>query len=533
MRNNVNNKGRTGKSGPVDATQKVIPVGVLLATGAIALLFALAASVWVGVALIVLALCMTAGVVAWARARARGDALVTAVAILLFWMPFQVTISRFNVSPQELGVYIICVVAAIFDRRGIWRWIKELFTSTTLWMRLAILVFALACLQAFVRVVHLGLLSSIGNLRMVVLYPMLFAFLVAYTMRTRNAERTLLQVFVVGAVAFAAFALSLPIWGVNVGNGAVEGRLGAEASFLAVYHPNNLALYLVLALAFVPGIISQAIQSYQQGALETIGSLVGTEVAFFLGTQVMLLAIWKTYSRGAVVALVIGVVAALGALALWRIGRPSRRPIGILGIVVVALAGLLIWNGSAILGRYASLLDPSKLLSDPDVTFRVDVYTRALRLIVSHPITGIGLQQFASTGNAPFSPHNTYLDLWVSAGIFATLAFVIVLLLGLRAAFARAHHFSKSHDIIAMLYSLGFVIALTVFAVQGFVEAYDTNLRITPVVWMLALCADGMLLGLRGQRRVGVQSTSSEPIKPTEPARPIAIAEGVEPGEAL
>lgn len=33
MRNNVNNKGRTGKSGPVDATQKVIPVGVLLATG--------------------------------------------------------------------------------------------------------------------------------------------------------------------------------------------------------------------------------------------------------------------------------------------------------------------------------------------------------------------------------------------------------------------------------------------------------------------------------------------------------------------
>ncbi len=97
------------------------------------------ASQWVGVALIIVALCVTLAIGAWAGRR--GNALVVAVAILLFWMPFQTTVSRLDVSPQEISVYAICTVCALFDRRGVWQWSKDLFTTTSAFMRLAILVF--------------------------------------------------------------------------------------------------------------------------------------------------------------------------------------------------------------------------------------------------------------------------------------------------------------------------------------------------------------------------------------------------------
>ena len=348
-------------------------------------------------------------------------------------------------------------------------------------------------------------------------------------MRTREALRTLLQAFVFGGVAFAIFALTLRIWGVDVGNGAVAGRLGAESSFLSLYHPNNIALYLVLALVFVPGIFAEAIHNYRAGAHKALAILVSKEVSLLIGALVMALAIWLTFSRGALVALCIGVAVALVVLAIWSRGLLRVLSIGIIGIGLIGLGGLVIVGGPGLLGRYASLLNPLALSSDPDVAQRLDLYTRALKVISEHPITGIGLQQFATTGSIPFSPPNTYLAIWVSTGLYGMLAFIIVLLLGLGAACAEIYRLSRTRNIVDLLYMLGFAIALVAFAAQAFVESYDTNERIAPVAWMLALCLDGTLLSLSSRWKRTPKSTSAEAVQPevveAEGARRVAGAD--------
>ena len=95
-------KERFTSSRSQDSASAIIPVKLLLLIGILALVIGIVASQWVGVALVIVALCVTYAIGAWAGRR--GDALVVAVAILLFWMPFQTTVSRLDVSPQEISV---------------------------------------------------------------------------------------------------------------------------------------------------------------------------------------------------------------------------------------------------------------------------------------------------------------------------------------------------------------------------------------------------------------------------------------------
>lgn len=496
---------------PAEGVIGVIPVGLLLAVGILALLLAIAASTWAVVALIVIAICLSVCIMLWARDQ--GGLLVAAVAVLIFWMPFQTTFTRLNITPQELGVYGICIVGALFEGPSVRQWLRDLFTSVSGFMRLAILLFVLACLQSFFRIAHPDLLAIVNSFRAIVLYPILFAFLVTYTMRSRNARRTLLQAFVAGATIFAVYAITLRIWRVDVANGAVDGRLGSEASFLAQYHPNILALYLVLGIAFVPGIIADAIRYYRTGAHKALDVVLGAEIIVVVGTTLMLMAIWQTYSRGALAALCLGVLIALIVLATLGKGLPRAFAVGIVGIGMVGIGVLIILGGPAILGRYDTLLNIFQLSADPNVAFRATLFERALRIISEHPLTGIGLQQFATTGTVPFSPHNTYLDLWVGAGLYAVLAFVIVLLFGLVASCVAIYRHSRERNIVETLYILGFIIALVAFATQGFVEAYDATLRIAPIVWMLALCAGGTLWTRKSQQKRAIEPTESQQVE--------------------
>ncbi len=465
---------------PDERTPRLVPPVPLLVAGLLVLALGLLASWWISIAVVAIATCATIVVVWWARSRGMNP-LVIAVSLLLFWMPFATTISRFNIGPQELGVYGVCLACALFEPRGARRWIVDLLTSVSVPFRLLIGLFALACLQAAVRVAHAGILPTTQALRSVVIYPLLFALLVAYTIRTRRAERILFTAFVAGAVVFAGYALSLWALGIDVGNGAVAGRLGSELTFLAQYHPNNLALYLVLALAFVPGILDDVISAGGKHALPVVALLVS---AALMSASVVL-----TGSRGALVGLLLGV---LVVLAFFVFSGTARQRLVAAGIILAGVSGvavLVLWKGPSLLGRYAGLLNPASLSTDANVTFRTQLYTRAVQVISAHPLDGIGLAGFSSTGVVPFSPHDTYLDLWVSAGVFAMLAFVGALVLGLWVALRRAGACARSHDRAGTLYALGFAFGLAAFTVQGFVEAYDAQPRIAPAIWILVLSA--------------------------------------------
>ncbi len=494
---------RTSPPGPAsEASEGVLQTWIwpdqrwyLVVAGLGALLLGALSSFAPALAIIALAVFITIIVGGWAQLR--GDALVVAVTLLVFWAPFHTTISQFNLSPQEVAVYFIILACLMLERRGIWGWVKTFFTSVPRISQIAIGVFGLACLQSVALESGVSVLNRIQALRSTLVYPVLFALLVVYTVRSRRVERVLLKAFYGGALLFAAYALTLKLWGADISNGAVAGRLGAEASFLSQYHPNNIGLYLALALPFAlpfwyEAASSRSLQKMKQAAI--IAS------ALLMALDIMLAA-----SRGTLVALAISSVVALFFLLLR--GTATQRAI-VASVAIGAIVGgiaLVLGRQTAGFGRYALLFNPTALLANSNVEFRLQLYQRAYQLIKGRPLTGIGLQGFATTGAVPFSPHDTYLDLWVSIGIFGLLAFVFVLAHGVWSSFRWANQYAKEKNQVAVFYSLSIIFALAAFMIQGFFEAYDAQPRIAPVAWMLALIAQVAVFSRIGPR---VSSTS-------------------------
>jgi O-antigen/teichoic acid export membrane protein len=454
--------------------------GWIFVAGGVAFLLGALSAVSPAVALIALAISITLIVGWWAAARG-GDALVVAVALLVFWAPFHTTVSQFNLSPQEVGVYFILLACLMLDRRGLWNWLLSFIFSIPLVSLIAIGLFALACLQAVVFEHGVSLGGRLQGLRPELLYPVLFALLIAYTVRSRKVERLLFQAFFAGGVALAAYALTLKLWGVDIANGAVAGRLGAEASILSQYHPNNLGLYFAFALPFALPLWREAAESWDQARLR--------KTAILLGVFLLTLDILLTASRGTLVALAISGLVGLCML-LW-LGTWAQRAItGAIAFGAAAgIAALALSGKASAFGRYAALLNPKALLANPNVQFRLTLYERAWALIKSHPLTGIGLQAFSATSSAPYSPHDTYLDLWVSIGILGLLAFLFVLALGVWSMFRWANYHRRAGDQVGLYYCLSVILAISCFITQGFVEAFDAQPRIAPVIWMLALVA--------------------------------------------
>lgn len=496
-----------------------IPVAGLLLVGLIALLAGLVSSIWVGATLLVIAVCVSIVVGYWASKR--GDALVVALALLLFWLPFHTTASRFNLSPQELATYGIFIVAALFGRRGLRKWLSDFAASTPVIARFAIVLFVLAVLQSFMRISHPSVLGFISDMRAMVLYPILLALLIAYAIRTRKCEGTLVTAFFWGGVLLALYALTLRAWGVGVANGAVEGRLGAEASFLSDYHPNNLSLYFALALAFTPALLLSA----RRQTVTRFAQFV--EVAGILGGAVLMLtALWLTFSRGALAALALSVVLALVFFVLFGKTRQRLLSAAVLFVGVAGVGGYVALKGVNELGRYAGLFNPTALSSDPDVTFRAQLFQRAVNLATEHPYTGIGLGQFSSGALVPFSPHNTYLDLWVSIGLVGVVAYVATLLLGIFSAAHTARGFLKSRSVAEMAVMLGFASALITFTLQAFVETFDVEPRVAPVAWIFALAAQAVWFRVAESQRVPVPTSergaagAQGVIEPEMPSQP-------------
>ncbi len=470
------------------------------AAALMALMLGVISAFSLAVAVIALGIFITLIVGWWARLH--GDALVVAITLLVFWAPFHTTISRFNLSPQEVAVYFIILACLMLDRQGVWGWVKALFTSVPRVSLIAIGVFTLACLQSVAFESGVSALERLQALRSALLYPILFALLVTYTVRSRNVERALLKAFFSGAALFAAYALSLKLLGVDIANGAVAGRLGAESSFLSQYHPNNIGLYLALALPFAVPLWHEAGASRILSRMKRAGIIVS---ALLMALDIILAA-----SRGTLVALAISVVVALIFL-LWQ-GTATQRVI--VGAVIfgaaAGAASLALGRQTAALGRYALLLNPSALLANPNVQFRLQLYARAFQLIRERPLTGIGLQAFSATGTTPFSPHDTYLDLWVSVGIFGLLAFVFALAHGIWTSLRWARHYARNGNQAGVYYSLSIVLAIVAFTTQGLVEAYDEQPRIAPVIWMLALIAQAAVFS-----RVTPKAAPLAPLEPT------------------
>ena len=201
---------------------------------------------------------------------------------------------------------------------------------------------------------------------------------------------------VAAVVGLAALGESLS------GRGVVDTGESIRAKFLYP-HPNNLAFYLERAGVFAAGL-----------------ALVGPWRSFTATAAICALAgLAATLSRGAT----LGAIAGLGVI-LYFVG--TRRAwlafAGLIGAIVVALAILAD-------GRLRDLGG-----ADGEAT-RLPIWRSSIRMILDHPVTGVGLDQFhyqywrryVEPAGWPerytSHPHNLVLDVWLRLGILGLAAF--------------------------------------------------------------------------------------------------------------
>lgn len=235
------------------------------------------------------------------------------------------------------------------------------------------------------------------------------ALLYALVRRTPDRARMvrLMDVLWASSVAVALYALLR--YPSEAGVIAAEGVRRARALYGS---PNNLALVMERALPL--GL-----------AVAMGGSGRWRRLAYGLGAVPVAAALALSFSRGA---LLLGVPAAVVALAILSRGRWRWAALGGLLLLAVALVPLV---GTQ---RLASLLEPSQ-----GTTFlRLQLWRSAWRMVGDHPWLGVGPDNFlyyygdyilpgAEVDRWLSHPHNLLLDSWLRLGIGGPLAVGLLL----------------------------------------------------------------------------------------------------------
>ncbi len=240
---------------------------------------------------------------------------------------------------------------------------------------------------------------AVRNLRVVVLEPAAFYFLVRLMRLERRDLFWLVDVLLFSGASIAVVGLVMFITGENI----VEAENGARRLISIYGSPNGVGLYLGRCIPF----------ALAYALLAPRGSwrwLYGV-----LGGAVMLLAVLLSQSRGAIL---LGLPAALVAmLVFWR-GRRASVPVllTLLGFVIVMVPL------AVALPRLADLFGDT-------FAFRRHLWYSSVRLIEEHPLTGVGLDQFLYHYRSRYLlpqaweepnlsiPHNIVLNYWVNLGI--------------------------------------------------------------------------------------------------------------------
>jgi O-antigen ligase len=226
----------------------------------------------------------------------------------------------------------------------------------------------------------------------------------------------------------------------------------------------------------------------------SVGKGLANKKLLALSAAPMLLGLWFTYTRSAFFALVCGLVS------VWVFFRLRRHWWTILVILLIALVFLA--NSSVIAG--AGVGGRSSIEQQESSVARAVLWQAGVAMISDNPLWGIGSGQFMglsvqytsrvdpalinweanrywsyrTLGNDP--PHNDYLMMWVSYGVFALIMFLWLHFVLLH-NFKRA--FNKSHDRFLKGLSLGLAAGLITYVANSF---YHNLLDTMPLFWVLA-----------------------------------------------
>lgn len=249
--------------------------------------------------------------------------------------------------------------------------------------------------------------EAVTEFRVMMVEPVLFYILLRAVARDRSTLLRLTDALLVAGFLVAIIGL----YQFARGEAIITAEEGARRLASVYGSPNNVGLFLGRCIPFL---LAFAILPLDKRRRIFAGILFA----------VLLFAVILSQSAGA---LLLGVPASIAVVLILALGKRGVIVVG--GLAVVSGAAVLVAMQSA---RFARILN----FTEGTSFFRLRVWESAVQMILDHPITGLGLDQFLYAYRGRYilpdawqepnlsHPHNVFLDFWVRLGIFGLIVFL-------------------------------------------------------------------------------------------------------------
>jgi O-antigen ligase len=266
-------------------------------------------------------------------------------------------------------------------------------------------------------------------------------------------------IIVAGLAAIASLSPALmswlPIWGLLPSQDVSARGTGI------FYNPNYLGQAMVIGVLIL-------------ASARRLGLPSGLARRPWLGVIAPLLGLVASFSRGALLALVSGVVALY-----WGRGRRNFLIAVLAGILVVLVSYPVILGARHALtfGPDVALSEEAQQVSDRS---RIAVLRAGVKLFIDSPLVGVGYGQFHYESPkylkaSPITyPHNNFLQILAEQGLVGLGAFMLVLL----ALFVALSRRGDAYAVVARA-------MLVAFAVGALFAEPLTSLQTTAIMWIV------------------------------------------------
>lgn len=245
--------------------------------------------------------------------------------------------------------------------------------------------------------------EALREIRTVIIEPIMFLVTARMVLRRPLYRSWVGTVLMITGAAIAAYGLVQVAFDLG---GVQSGDITRSTGLYS--HPNNLAVFLERSLLFTIGV------AIIRPRWVPVWMLAGVQVIGLLAT----------FSRGALIGVIVGVAVVLVFIGAWR-WLLSLTAAG----VIVGVIGILIFPDR--------ILDVGGGGTEPT---RFAIWRSAIEMIRAHPVFGVGPDQFLYQYNRRFvepmgwperytsHPHNIILDTWLRLGVLGLASFATMII---------------------------------------------------------------------------------------------------------
>ncbi len=316
-----------------------------------------------------------------------------------------------------------------------------------------------------------------------------YAFLIAVAIRNVRDLYTFVWAYVVSCGILAYF--SLFVFGLSKGTGSYVTRLND----LYTYDSNDLGVVIMVGLALTLLLLS-VVRGRRRWALFAVVLAIGATIA-------------RSGSRGGF----LGFVAAGGAALLLVNSVSVGRRIGVVGVVLIALA---LGAPPGYWEQMHTIVSPEKDYNYTSVDGRKALIQRGIGYVEQYPLFGLGMDNFSRAEctispklatmrlNGPLRctpPHNSYLQASTELGVLGLVTYMSLILGGIVAPLRMRKRMPKGWkygtEAQRLLYgSTSFLpVAMVGFAVTSFFVSFAW---MDPLYFMAAILT-GLYVATRAQ----------------------------------